>query len=83
MWVIVAVSADYRGFRPLQWSLPAVTPVTGSHGHTSVVLEITPLPQFSEHPGASFKVLHRALVTRVWYFGLLKICKELLVKLSR
>ena len=44
MWVIVAVSADYRGFRPLQWSLPAVTPVTLSQGHTGVVLEITSLP---------------------------------------
>ena len=56
MWVIVAVSADYRDSLG---RCRVVTSSSSSHtGHTAIVLEIN--PQFSL--SASFKVLHRALL---------------------
>ena len=60
MWVIVAVSADYRGFRPLQGSLPQSHRSWAPwwHGHTTdIVLEIVslllqplPLPLSTSEP---------------------------------
>ena len=56
MWVIVAVSADYRDSLG---RCRVVTSSSSSHtGHTAIVLEIN--PQFSL--SACFKVLHRALL---------------------